>query len=361
MSTIRDYIEWRSDLSFQSSPICELDNYIIAVLCTLDFEGIVPDDDQEIRLEDAFEKYLESHGEQRLGVLVSERVLPMIKSIYHSDRYKDLKLCGYINHVQKDLEEQCAAMTVRVPDGPVCITFRATDDTIAGWKENFYLALKEEIPAQQDALQYLKRMAALKSGPIIVSGHSKGGNLSVFAAAKADPPIQDRIIKVYSFDGPGFLPDFLKSAGYLRIRDKIEKIIPDNSLVGVLLCHDGKISIVGSTIRGAVSHDGLTWQVWRNGFVHTDSLTKQSALFNETIDSILLNMEYDEIKDFVDELFDTLSVDGAVTLTDALGNGAANIGKIGGKLLLEDKKVHNFVHQTIHQLINAYVIEGIRK
>ena len=119
------------------------------------------------------------------------------------------------------------------------LSFRGTDDAMIGWKEDLYMAYHTPVGAQVRSVAYANQVAKLlakkKNLRLIFGGHSKGGNLAVFAAMNCDEEIKRRISKIYNMDGPGFCPDFLEQYDYNGIKDKILKIVPDESFVGMLL------------------------------------------------------------------------------------------------------------------------------
>ena len=135
-------------------------------------------------------------------------------------------------------EEQFSAVTILMPNGMIYVSYRGTDNTIVGWKEDLNMSFKELVPAQTTAKNYLNKIAEkYKDKQIIVGGHSKGGNLAVYAAAYCEPKIQDRIIKVYNNDGPGFCDKVVNSEEYNRILNKVHTYIPKSSIIGRLLNH----------------------------------------------------------------------------------------------------------------------------
>ena len=177
------------------------------------------------------------------------------------------------------------------------------------------LALDNDIPAQRHALEYLKE-AALEPGDLYVGGHSKGGNLSVYAASKAPESLQKRIRKVYNLDGPGFSEAFLKTEGALRIQDRVLNILPQYSLVGMLFHHTGEMRIIHSDSAGPKAHNGFTWGVFGADYVGEKNFAKSSLLIDDSLDKTLERMDENERKEFINELFSILSADGARSLED---------------------------------------------
>ena len=191
MANAIDYIDWRGDLSFDVSPFNEVDNLLLCRLTSLDFTGIVPVDG-EMPLAEAARLYFERYGDEdrRLGVLLAPGSVTMVKRMLQSARFSRLVLADYENRVDERRELQFCAVTVLVPDSTAFVAFRGTDDTLVAWKEDFYMGSMRTVPAQEEAAAYLCRAAWRYEQPLRVGGHSKGGNLSVYAAMSAPEEVQ---------------------------------------------------------------------------------------------------------------------------------------------------------------------------
>ena len=313
-----DYLFWRGDLPFQASPINLIDQFIFSQLATPDYTHIVSSGKKEVTVEEASEAYFKTHSEdyKSIGVLQSRDVLAMFKELGGLERFRHAALCGFGNRIKYENEEQFAAVTILPTDDLVCVSFRGTDDTLIGWKEDCNLAAMDRVPAQQDALKYLKRAAEIHPGKIMTVGHSKGGNLAVYAAASAPKEIRDRIVSVVSFDGPGFREDFLNSEGYLDIRDRVVTVLPQNSMVGILLNLAGTPFYVHSMMKGPLTHDGFNWEVLPTGFVQEDGLDSISRNIKEILTETLDGMSDGEKETFIDALFDRMMDTGANSVTD---------------------------------------------
>ena len=318
MANALDYVDWRGDLSFDTAPVNEIDKYIFTCIGKPDYTGIIPADDKTVTVNEAVGSYFATHEDagDKLGLIASTSTLPMLRKIALSDRFRDIKLSGFINKIVVEKTEQFSALTVFSPDGIKYVSFRGTDDTIVGWKENCELAVKEVVPAQLDARAYLEWAAATYDGPIIVCGHSKGGNLAVYAACTVSEEIQDRILEVNCYDGPGFMPAFLETDGYKRMQDKITAFVPYVSIVGMLLTQVGRLDVIQASNAGATGHDGFTWDVFRDRFIHCPDLSDASKIFNAAIDEAIADMDSDERRELVEEIFDVLTSTGAFTLSE---------------------------------------------
>lgn len=314
MANILDYLDWRGDLPFDLSPFNEVDNYILCKLGCPDYTGMVPPDG-EVPLGLAVDRFF-SKDDLGMGVLASAYIGPMIRSAAQTRRFAPVRVGDFINKVDPEREEQFSALTLWLPDGVRYVAFRGTDDTIVAWKEDFLLGVEDVIPAQRDAAEYLLRAAAKEPGPLIVGGHSKGGNLAVYAAMAAPPEVQDRILAVYNNDGPGFRQDMSADARYGRIRPKVNTIVSQFTTVGMLLHNETNCTIVRSDQSGIAAHDGFHWQVRGTAFERCDDFSLSTKAFESAITEIEVRMDLEQRRKFVDSLFDVLTSTGAVTLTD---------------------------------------------
>ncbi len=315
MSVITDYLEWRGDIPFAVAPFNEVDSYVISKIGCPDYTGIVSEGASEMDIGEAVEAYFQQEN-QGLGILASPEILKALKMLPQLPRYQGLKLSGFRNSTDEVAEKQFSALTVRLTDGIHYVSFRGTDDSIIGWKENFRIAVSETVPAQKDALEYLRWAARSYEGDLMVGGHSKGGNLAFYAASRIEPEVQDRILSVYSFDGPGCSNAFYSHMGYLGIVDRLHHVVPQSSLVGMLLIHPSDYEVVSCPLAGPGAHDGFRWNVTRDGFVRAEGLTLLSRAFNEAIERTLSEMTEEETGKFIDDLFDVICANGIENLTE---------------------------------------------
>ena len=345
-----DYLKWRGDLSFDSSPFNEVDMFILSQISTADFKGKIPRDG-EIKLCDAFEEFFKIYNlNDSLGVLQSQYVMNMYNVIKDTARYKDLLLRHQVIINNKENEEQFSAITIVLPDGSICVSFRGTDDTIIGWKEDCNLSVYETVPAQKDAVDYLESEFLFdNTSKIRICGHSKGGNLAVYSAVSAPKEIRDRIISVYSFDGPGFQPSFFDKEGYYDIKDRIVSVWSQNSLVGVLLESAGRVEIIHSRVFGPLAHDGFNWTLMGTRFDREKELSEFSLFFQKLFNQYIEKSTEEEKIALVDGLFDALLNSGYSTLTELTAMSPTETMKFF-KSINGSKNVREFFRQIIRAI-----------
>ncbi len=325
MPNLTDYLQWRGDLPFTAAPLCEVDNLIFSLLSYIDFDGIVPPPGQgRITVREAAKEYFFNHAceiPRPLGLIIPAEIITFFRQLADAPRYCSLELCGYVNEICEEKAMQFSALTVRLPDESFFVAFRGTDDTIVGWREDFNLSFLDHVPSQCRAAEYLDALDLPPDSGLYVGGHSKGGNLAVWGAVHACDRVKNRIRHVWSNDGPGFSEGMIASDAYRKLSDRITVLLPDESLVGLLLEHDKGYEVVSSTRRGLLQHDGMTWEVQGDHFLHMDQLSKKSQRSDVTMRDRISAMSREEKETLVRLIFDALESTGAKTLTDLSRTG----------------------------------------
>lgn len=319
MANLMDYLDWRGDITLAVSPFNEVDALILAELSFVDFEGIVPPPEigRGVPLREAAERYFSCRGAQDIGVLVPDRIIGMLEKLAASERFGELLLNGYEALLDDTIEQQFAALTIDLGNGSIYTAFRGTDDTLVGWKEDLNMSFLDEIPSQRQAVRYLARVARQYGDRTIrVGGHSKGGNLAVYAAVKSAPEVQERILAVHNNDGPGFAWAISETAEHQRIAGRIRTIVPQSSVVGVLMEHEKNYQVVYSTNSGIYQHDGFSWEVKGTQFVHLDDFSREGKLVDETIDSWSEALNAQQREALADALYSVFTATGAKTLSE---------------------------------------------
>ncbi len=330
MANVFDYIKWRGDLNFAQSPMNEIDALIFCELSYIFFEGIVPEtpDEGYVTLAEAAEVFFERNAgldEIRLGELVPKEIVPLFRMAASSKRFSEIPIAHFVNVIDDETVEQFSAISFFPNDDSVFIAYRGTDDSITGWREDFRMAFLTPVPAQKHAEEYLLKAAA-NAKTIYVGGHSKGGNLALWAAMNSPDEIAERIDKIYNFDGPGFLDNVWEGANYERIADKISTVIPTGSIVGLLLKYDKNYRVTKSSAKNYLyQHDALTWEVEGVEFVCDEDVAPDVKRANEIVGKWIYSMEPDDRRAFVEGFFDILCSTSAKTVTDLAENRSAVI------------------------------------
>ena len=330
MANLMDYLDWRGDLTLEISPFNEVDALILAELSFVDFDGIVPPPElgRGLPLNEAAEAFFARHGgkDVPMGVLVPDTISKMLRKLMTSPRFRNMTLNGYTALLDDSIEQQFAALTIDLGNGSIYISFRGTDDTIVGWKEDLNMGFLEEIPSQKQAVEYVARVARQYSDKTIrIGGHSKGGNLAAWAAVHLDEKLQrKRLIAAYNNDGPGFSRDLVDTPSYQAVADRLFTYIPASSIVGVLLEHAEDYEVVDSTARSIMQHEPLSWCVEGPRFVHLGQRSQLGQLSDGVLREWIGSMSSREREQFSRAFFDILSRGGRTkTLEDLRSGGLA--------------------------------------
>lgn len=343
MGTILDYLDWRGDLSFAVSPFNEIDNLIFSWISYVELKGIVPGRmNLWMPLKEAAEIYGRTHDMDADKKIVSfTKTAPgLFVRLGDTRRYQDIKLGFYRSKLDIRQESQFAAVAIQISPELIFVAYRGTDHNLVGWKEDFNMSYLEQVPSQLEALSYLSEVGEKWGGKIILGGHSKGGNLAMYAGVHVAEEIQERIVGIYNNDGPGFSSAMMEKPVYQKMLPKIYTYVPQSSFVGMLLEHAESYRIVKSSQKGLMQHDALSWEVIGTHFVELENTTLTSQFTDATLTSWLATMDNAQREEFVELLFSVLDATGARTLTDLTSGALKNVSiilKTIGKLTKEEK------------------------
>jgi len=320
MPDLLDYLDWRGDLSFAADAWNEIDALVMANYCYNDFPGVAAPGVRRPLREAALVPDAEARPE---GQHAAQKHV-LLDRMAGTARFGGMTVCDFVNEVDMSRGIQFSAVTADCPDGSRFISFRGTDNSLVGWKEDLMMSFETPVPAQAAAVGYLERAAARAEGPLRLAGHSKGGNLAVYAAMNAPEAVQNRIAAVYSFDGPGLDERSMHSEGYARIRARIRSYVPQASIVGLLLAYHPEYTVVKSTGVGIMQHDTFTWQVRGAHFVELEQLDRGSEIMDQALHEWLRQCAPEQRRVFVNTLFDILQSTDATALSDMRRNVRAN-------------------------------------
>lgn len=326
MGNIMDYINWRGDLSFEQSKFNEVDNLILACFSYVNLDGIPAVAEQKgIELKNLAEEFMKLHTMEELEADKSFiRLAPfMMLEMAETNRFGNSVIRNYVNEIVTEAEQQFAAVEIVLEDGTSYVSFRGTDDTIIGWKEDFNLSTGV-VPAQERAVEYVRRVSENTTGMLRVGGHSKGGNLAIYGAVMCKEA-HEKILEVYSNDGPGFSKEFQELPETEEMMDKIIRIIPEYSIIGTLLEHEKDPVIVASSSKGLLQHDGFSWEVQGPALVRRDSLSRTALRFIEILHKWIDGMEMEQKKVLIEDLFATLQASGYENLSEVQSGGLKSL------------------------------------
>ncbi|MCM1145499.1 MAG: DUF2974 domain-containing protein [Blautia sp.] len=326
MGTMMDYIKEYGGYTFMEKPIGEVDSLIFAQLSYLKFDGLVPEagtGGSMVTLETLRERedYDNLYADERYR----EQNTALYLAMADSRRFKTLKLGSYVNKIELDKETQFSAVTLQMEDGAFYIAYRGTDETIVGWKEDLNLAFSEPVPGQVMSVEYLNQVAQDITTPFYMGGHSKGGNLAIYAAMNCKKEIQDKIKIIFNHDGPGFRPEVKEKCGYCAIEDRVYRTVPHSSLVGMILYAEGSYRVVESKNIGLTQHDPYSWLVEKDAFRVVKRVYSHNLLMDTALNDWILSLSQEQMHIFVDTLYEVVLASESDNLIDFTANWKKSI------------------------------------
>ncbi|MCR5646846.1 MAG: DUF2974 domain-containing protein [Acholeplasmatales bacterium] len=295
------YLKKYGNESFEKLEFNEIDALIFAELGYLNFELFSSDSNQEIFIKDV----VNAKNAKKLsyGTTTRPKNEKLCALIEHTTRYDNVYFKAFRSIIDNETVEQFFGVTFFILD--FCyIVFRGTDLTITGWEEDLNMAYMNEVPSQRDAVKYIMDISNLYNRKIMVGGHSKGGNLALYASIFAEIDVQDVIIKVYDFDGPGFLDkNILHTPEYFRIQNKVCAMSSTMSTVAMLLYNVENIEFLKTSGFTVLQHDPFNWHIASDTrFKRVKRNSLASRYFERTVDRFFDETTNEERKRYVEIL-----------------------------------------------------------
>lgn len=362
MANMIDYLDWRGDISLRNSPFNEVDNLILSNLSYGRFDGIVPSPAESdlclLPAAAAAHAKKEPFNVLKFDALSPEYLPRMLEKMAQCPRFAAAALSDFVACTDLALEMQFAALTVHLEDGALFVSFRGTDESLVGWKEDFNLSFLDVIPSQKEAVRYLETVAAkYPRRPILVGGHSKGGHLAVYAAVNARKSVRKRIRQVYNNDGPGFHVDFYAQEGYIELDKRIITLVPESSVVGMLMEHDNDYWVVRSADKGLWQHVAFGWEVLGTSFVRAEETDPDAKVYNQTIREWLAAMTQDQRRDFIEAVYALLTAGGDI---EQLQNFKAEKTKSAAALVKSFGTMDKTTRKVIFDMVELLAKQGVK-
>ena len=348
MANIHDYLDWRGDLKFEEFGINEIDELILARVSYFPYDRIKMKPKEKFK---DIAKKMESFTDNDF---IWKGDKELLEKLGESERYSDVTITDYIKHNVEEEQKQFSAITLHVGNSLHYVSYCGTDYSLYAWKENFNLSFMDKIPAQIEAKKYFDEIAKQYKGKFILGGHSKGGNLAIYAAVKASAKNRSRIIKALNYDGPGFRSDFLKSKEYKEMLPKLHEYIPQDSVVGMLLTQDEAFTVVLSTEKAILQHDIFSWVVNKDKLMKVPNTTKASKITNRALTNWIKNCSLEQRQIFIDSVYEMLYATEATSLKELSSTWVSKIGivlKTYNNLSEKDKKI---MSKTVKQIVTSY-------
>lgn len=350
MGTILDYLKEYGDYTLAEKPFSDVDSLVISQFAYLKFDGMVPGPEEErgaVSIQDlaAHEDYDHLYADERYR----KDNTALFQGICKSRRFGDMKLWNYVNQIELEQETQFSAVICGLSGGVTYVVFRGTDESIVGWKEDLNLAFSEPVPGQRLSVSYLEQAAGTIEGGFYVGGHSKGGNLAVYASMNCSAGVRERIERIYDHDGPGFRPEVRKKSAYAEIEGRIYKTVPRSSLVGMLLYTEENYKVVESRTIGLAQHNPYTWLIRDDSFKIVEEIRAGRKFMDQALNEWILSLDQEQMHTFVDTFYRVVQASETDNLIDFTANWFKSIQKIGAAL----KEVESETAEVIVQIMRA--------
>ena len=321
MGDILSYVDEFGGFTFVEKPLCEADELILAHLSYYIYDGIVPGIEDNLPSVYLYDVSKNMNEKNFISVKWEfEKNKELFYKVANSRRYRSVRANYYVNEINNEEDVQFSAVTFLLGNGDIFISFRGTDDELIGWKEDFYMAYRTPVGSQIRSEKYVNRVYQLfakkRKAQYYFGGHSKGGNLSVYAAMQCKERLRRKILKIYNFDGPGFIPEFMEKLDYENIKDRVVKFIPHESFVGMLMERRDDYILIQSTKIGMAQHIALTWFVEGDRFLRSEEKVHKRKSLYDKVNNWILAMDKETLIGFLDNLFRMVEITEARTLTD---------------------------------------------
>lgn len=356
-----DYMDWRGDLNFESAPFNDIDALILCQILYMPFDNIVPgiEEDRTVTIAELEKIYFENNEEHvsSLGVLIPQQTTELLQRAAWSVRFGNVRAGYYKNDVDLKAEKQFSAIGYYIDDKIFFLAFRGTDDTIVGWKEDFNMSFMSKVPAQLEAKEYADTVvkSVVDKGfnkSIMFGGHSKGGNLSVYAGINLTEEYYKYVDRIYNFDGPGFGAEVIESQEYIRSMDKIHTLVPESSVIGMLLGHEEAYTVIKSNEAGLMQHNPFSWQLLGANFITVNQVSTNSDMLDKSLKKWISSVNPEEMEKFVDTLFKILYASRAETLTELTEDTPKKISAMVKCYKDTDEETRKMIHETFKSLVN---------
>lgn len=352
MGNVISYLKWRGDLDFRERSFCEADNLALAMLSYEDLNGIVPapGTGESISIQDAYEKCSDKSGD---GIL---------KYMAGAKRFANSRLSDYSEIYDEETQTQFGVLCITLDSGEKYISFRGTDNSIIGWKEDFSISY-QVVQAQKEAAAYLEKVIGADDY-YYIGGHSKGGNLAVYASMYCSEEKQSHIKKIYSNDGPGICKEMMDTEKFARIQPIIVEYIPEFCVIGRLFELPVQTVMVESNADGFLQHDGFTWQIEGDHFLYKMESPKNCKTYNRIFDEWIESADLTQRQAFTKDFFGALLENGHRTFDEVLEGGIDGYGTILLSIVESENRtklvIGKFLKSCLIQLKNFDLREFLR-
>lgn len=355
-----DYITWRGDLTFDQAPFNELDSAILAMLTYLDYGDIdIGSGAKALTLTEVANRYFAAESRYDATenfMIIWQHCIYMLEQAAKSKRFGSIEMHDYVNVIDTKTQLQFSAITFSLAKNRHYVAYRGTDNTIIGWKEDCNLAVKKEVPAQKKASAYLEDISKRYEGKLIIGGHSKGGNLALYAAGKAAKDTRDKIESVWNFDGPGFLDNKVVKDTLKTYGNKIHTFLPETSVVGMMLNHtDNYIPVANLEKKSSFfdQHNIFTWKIESCKFVPIGQVSNASNIVYATTQALLQDFTVDQTTQFINIIFEAADKAGLHTVNDLADQPIKFASSLANSYSSADKETQKLCKYIVSSMLST--------
>lgn len=339
--------------TFEERPLTDVDSLVLSCLSYFRYQG---EDVRGSRGVSVRELFQAEHLERMTrGLWDPEGLMRVLALTAASPRFRDVVVSNYVDDFDESAEKQFSACVLHLPAGGAYVSYRGTDNTLVGWKEDFNMAFETGVPSQYAAIDYLERVAPSIDGNIYLGGHSKGGNLAVCAAARCSEPVATRIVRVFSHDGPGFTGDALADELWQQRADLVSKTVPRSSVIGMLFEKQEDYTVVESSMMGLTQHNPFSWVVEGNDFVNLEGLGRGASFVDKGLNEWIASMTREEREGVVETLFSVLGAAGEDTFADLSGNWQASVPAMLRRIGELEPEQRGHIARALTLLVQAFM------
>ena len=359
---INGYIKANKDKSFNELPFSYVDGLIYSELAYINFD-IILGKKKEMAFKSMRKRMLTKEVFE--GSVDANKNKIMLNLMRHSKRYENTVVRNVKRLFSNEDANQFLAVTFVLEDGTLFLSYRGTDTTLIGWKEDAFLTYKDTIKAQEQALNYARYALRGKDNPFYLGGHSKGGNLAFYTALNLSLDKAKQLINAFSYDGPGFKNGITKFPRYNNVRIKMVKFLTYNDVIGSFFNNIKNAKVVHSTGLLFGGHDPFYWQVLSksNDFWYAKSTSRASKKYSKRVMRWLESLTYDDRKLATDALFEVFNNN--ITIYDLFRNFLKNLTMIKKSLAKysdeEKEKLKAIIKRLLGFLLNSSKVKDIKK
>lgn len=325
------YVSHYGDRSFVDEPFNDVDSIILSNIFYCDFHGAFSKlgNPESVPLSLILLSTAKGLNAKKnsLGLLIGSNPIVLADNVRHAKRYSEMTVSDFVEKQNYKKDLQFAAICFHLSPRLIYLLYRGTDDSVSGWLEDLDLLVEKNMPCQSEAVKYLEQM--MEKYPycqFIVAGHSKGGNIAVYASTYCRDEYKSRILKLYSVDGNGFYPGTFDNQRFALLADRALLIAPVHCLVARLFVQPiNHQIIVESTKKGLLCHDVNTWMIKGHYFVVADHYSSRSDKVSQQINTFVLGLSLEQREFFYNDFKDAIDKTHIINLLDFKKNPGAAV------------------------------------